>query len=195
MQKDLTASKKMVIAEEIEALPMESFFGVLAATAGVTTGASGELHVRGGHNNKISRLVDGLAVSNPFNTNGINTRVAINAIEELTVISGAFNTEIRQGHVRCRELGDQRRGGTNYDGSITVYGGDYLTRNEDLFFLPEGLSLNTTTVEGLQSGPISIGARVRFLVSGRYDNNDGHLYGIHQHLPSDSANFNDQMSF
>jgi len=93
VQKDLTASKKTVLAAEIEALPVESFFGVLATTAGVTTGASGELHVRGGRSNEISYLVDGLAVSNPFNTNGINTRVAIDAIEELTVISGAFNAE------------------------------------------------------------------------------------------------------
>ena len=77
VQKDLTASKKTVIAEEIEALPVETLFGVLATTAGVTTGASGELHVRGGRSNEISYLVDGLAVANPFNTNGIYTRVAV----------------------------------------------------------------------------------------------------------------------
>ena len=189
VQKDLTASKKTIIAEEIEALPVESFFGVLATTAGVTTGASGELHVRGGRSNEISYLVDGLAVSNPFNTNGINTRVAIDAIEELTVISGAFNAEYGKAMSAVVNL-VTKEGGDQYDGSITAYGGDYLTRNDDLFFLPEGVDLNTTTLEGSLSGPIPIGPRVRFLISGRYDNNDGHLYGIRQHLPSDSANFN-----
>ena len=189
VQKDLTASKKTVIAEEIEALPVESLFGVLATTAGVTTGASGELHVRGGRSNEISYLVDGLAVANPFNTNGINTRVAIDAIEELTVISGAFNAEYGKAMSAVVNL-VTKEGGDRFDGSLSVYGGDYLTSNEDIFFLPGGVDLNTTTIEASLSGPIPVGPRVRFLVSGRYDNNEGHLYGIRQHLPSDSANFN-----
>ena len=189
VQKDLTASKKTVIAEEIEALPVESLFGVLATTAGVTTGASGELHVRGGRSNEISYLVDGLAVANPFNTNGINTRVAIDAIEELTVISGAFNAEYGKAMSAVVNL-VTKEGGESYDGSVSVYGGDYVTPNKDIFFLPDGISLKTKTLEASLSGPIPIGPRVRFLVSGRYDGSDGHLYGIRQHLPSDSANFN-----
>lgn len=189
VQKDLTASKKTVIAEEIEVLPVESLFGVLATTAGVTTGASGELHVRGGRSNEISYLVDGLAVSNPFNTNGINTRVAIDAIEELTVISGAFNAEYGKAMSAVVNL-VTKEGGEQYEGSVTAYGGDYLTRNYELFLLPKGVNLNSTTIEGSLSGPIPVGSRMRFLVSGRYDNSDGHLYGIRQHLPSDSANFN-----
>ncbi len=189
VQKDLTASKKTIIAEEIEALPVETLFGVLATTAGVTTGAGGELHVRGGRSNEISYLVDGLAVSNPFNTNGINTRVAIDAIEELSVISGAFNAEYGKAMSAVVNL-VTKEGSEQLEGSITAYGGDYLTRNHELFLLPEGLSLNSTILEASLSGPIPIGPRVRFLVSGRYDNHSGHLYGIRQHLPSDSANFN-----
>ena len=189
VQKDLTASKKTVIAEEIEALPVESLFGVLATTAGVTTGASGELHVRGGRSNEISYLVDGLAVSNPFNTNGINTRVAIDAIEELTVISGAFNAEHGKAMSAVVNL-VTKQGGEEFEGSVTAYGGEYFTQNNELFLLPRGVNINTTTLEGSLSGPVPVGRRIRFLVSGRYDNNDGHLYGIRQHLPSDSANFN-----
>src|SRR5690606_6926127 len=41
VQRDLTASKKTVDAQEIEALPVEGFFGVLATQAGVTQGADG----------------------------------------------------------------------------------------------------------------------------------------------------------
>jgi len=189
VQKDLTASKKTIIAEEIEALPVETLFGVLATTAGVTTGASGELHVRGGRSNEISYLVDGLAVANPFNTNGINTRVAIDAIEELTVISGAFNAEYGKAMSAVVNL-VTKEGGDRYDGSVSVYGGDYVTPNEDIFFLPKGVNLNIKTIEGSLSGPIPFGPRVRFLVSGRYDDSQGHLWGIRQHLPSDSANFN-----
>ncbi len=189
VQKDLTASKKTIIAEEIDALPVESLFGVLATQAGVTTGASGELHVRGGRSNEISYLVDGLAVSNPFNTNGIATRVAIDAIEEMTVISGAFNAEYGKAMSAVVNL-VTKEGGNRYDGSVSVYGGDYATPSEDLFFLPSGVDLNSRTLEGSLSGPLPLSRRVRFLVSGRYDQDEGHLYGIRQHLPSDSANFN-----
>ena len=189
VQKDLTASSKTVVAEEIDALPVESLFGVLATQAGVTTGASGELHVRGGRSNEISYLVDGLAVSNPFNTNGIATRVAIDAIEEMTVISGAFNAEYGKAMSAVVNL-VTKEGSDQYDGSLSVYGGDYVTSNSEIFFLPKGLNLNTTTLEGSLSGPVPLGRRVRFLVSGRHDRSDGHLYGIREHLPSDSANFN-----
>ena len=189
VQKDLTASKKTVIAEEIDALPVESLFGVLATQAGVTTGASGELHVRGGRSNEISYLVDGLAVSNPFNTNGIATRVAIDAIEEMTVISGAFNAEYGKAMSAIVNL-VTKEGGPQYDGSVSVYGGDFVTADEDLFFLPRGADLNSMTLEGSLSGPLPVGRRMRFMVSGRYDQNQGHLFGIRQHLPSDSANFN-----
>ncbi len=189
VQKDLTASKKTVIAEEIDALPVESLFGVLATQAGVSTGASGELHVRGGRSNEISYLVDGLAVSNPFNTNGIATRVAIDAIDEMTVISGAFNAEHGKAMSAIVNL-VTKEGGNRYEGSVSAYGGDYLTANGDIFLLPERIDLHTTTLEGSLSGPIPLGQGLRFLVSGRRDDNDGHLYGIREHLPSDSANYN-----
>ena len=189
VQKDLTASRKTVVAEEIDALPVESLFGVLATQAGVTTGASGELHVRGGRSNEISYLVDGLAVSNPFNTNGIATRVAVDAIEEMTVISGAFNAEYGKAMSAVVNL-VTKEGRDQYEGSVSLYGGDYFTSNDDLFFLPGGVDLNSRTLEGSLSGPLPISKRIRFLVSGRFDRDQGHLYGVRQHLPSDSANFN-----
>ncbi|MEX0747665.1 MAG: carboxypeptidase-like regulatory domain-containing protein, partial [Rhodothermales bacterium] len=93
VQKDLTASKKTVVAEEIDQLPVEGFFGVLVTQAGVSQDASGGLHIRGGRSNEIGYLVDGMSVGNPFVTNGLATEVAADAIQEMTVISGAFNAE------------------------------------------------------------------------------------------------------
>lgn len=189
VQKDLTASKKTVIAEEIDALPVESLFGVLATQAGVTQGASGELHIRGGRSNEISYLVDGLSVSNPFNTNGIATQVATDAIQEMTVISGAFNAEYGKAMSGIVNL-VTKEGGDRYDGSASFYGGDYVTSNDDLFFTPSGADLNTYTLEGSLSGPVPFYRSMRFFVSARRDESDGYLYGIREHLPSDSANFN-----
>ena len=46
VQKDLTSSKTITNAEEIKALPVESYAGVMRTQAGVTQGADGALHIR-----------------------------------------------------------------------------------------------------------------------------------------------------
>ncbi|MFQ5570754.1 MAG: TonB-dependent receptor domain-containing protein [Rhodothermales bacterium] len=189
VQKDLTASKKTVIAEEIDALPVESLFGVLATQAGITQGAGGELHIRGGRSNEISYLVDGLSVSNPFNTNGIATRVATDAIQEMTVISGAFNAEYGKAMSGIVNL-VTKEGGDRIDGSLSFYAGDHVTKDDDIFFTPSGLNAGVYTLEGSLGGPVPLYKRMRFFISARRDKSDGHIFGIREHLPSDSANFN-----
>lgn len=189
VQKDLTASRKTVVAEEIEALPVEGFFGVLATQAGVTQGADGAFHIRGGRSNEISYLVDGMSVGNPFNTNGLATEVAADAIQEMTVISGAFNAEYGKAMSGIVNL-VTKEGGDRFEGSASVYGGSDVTGRNDLFMTPSGLRLNTYTLEGTLSGPVPFVRGLRFFVSGRRDVDDGHIYGVRQHLPSDSANFN-----
>ena len=43
VQRDLTSSSKTVVAEEIDALPVEGFFGVLVTQAGVNQGPGDEI--------------------------------------------------------------------------------------------------------------------------------------------------------
>lgn len=189
VQKDQTASKKTVVAEEIDKLPVETIFGVLATQAGVTQGAGGELHIRGGRSNEISYLVDGLSVSNPFNTNGLATSVAAGAIEEMTVISGAFNAEYGKAMSGIVNL-VTKEGGDRMTGYVSFYGGDSFTSHNDIFFTPSNVALRVYTLEGSLSGPLPFYKKLRFYVSGRHDNDEGHIYGFREHLPSDSANFN-----
>jgi len=191
VQKDLTASSKTVVSEEIEILPVESFFGVLATQAGVNQGAGGEIHIRGGRSNEISYLVDGLSVGNPFNTNGLATGVSTEAIQEMTVISGAFNAEFGQAMSGIVNL-VTKEGAPKLHGSFSFWGGDNVTTssNKDLFLSPTGLRLNVRTIEGTLSGALPFFKNIRFFVSGRQDKDDGHIYGQRLHLPSDSANFN-----
>ncbi|MDX1488593.1 MAG: TonB-dependent receptor, partial [Acidiferrobacterales bacterium] len=189
VQKDLTASKKTVVAEEIDKLPVEGFLGVLATQAGVTQGAGGELHIRGGRSNEISYLVDGLSVGNPFDTNGLATTVAQDAIQELTVISGAFNAEYGRAMSGIVNL-VTKEGGDEFDGSVSFFGGDNITEHSDIFGTPSGVDLNVYTLEGSLSGPIPFYKKMRFFLSGRRDVDDGHIYGTRLFLPSDSANFN-----
>lgn len=189
VQKDLTASKTTVVAEEIDALPVESFLGVLVTQAGVTQGPSGEIHVRGGRSNEVSYLVDGLSVANPFDTNGLATSVASDAIQELTFISGAFNAEYGRAMSGIVNL-VTKEGGNKLSGSISVYGGDNLTKHTDLFMTPSTLGLNDYTAIGSLSGPLPFYKKLKFFVSARRDVDNGHIFGRREHSPSDSANFN-----
>lgn len=189
VQKDLTASKKVVGAEEIDALPVEGFLGVLTTQAGVNQGPGGEIHIRGGRSNEISFLVDGLSVGNPFETNGLATSLAADAIQEMTVISGAFNAEYGKAMSGIVNL-VTKEGADRYEGSFSAYGGDTFTRHDEIFWTPSTPRLNVYTLEGSLAGPLPLLRRVRFFVSGRRDVDGGNIFGVRLHAPSDSANFN-----
>jgi len=93
VQKDLTASQRVTTAKEIQDMPVESFLGVLATHAGVNQSAGGALHVRGGRSNEVGYFIDGVSVSNPFFTNSLAVSVSNKALEEMKLVSGAFNAE------------------------------------------------------------------------------------------------------
>ena len=188
IRKDLTASRKTVVAEEIEQLPVEGFFGVLATQAGVSQGADGAFHIRGGRSNEIGYLVDGMSVGNPFNTNGLATSVAADAIQEMTVISGAFNAEYGKAMSGIVNL-VTKEGGPSFKGSISIYGGDTFTNDRSLYDAPRARDLNVYVLEGSLSGPL-LANGLRFFLSARRDVDHGHIYGRRRFIPSDSANFN-----
>ena len=91
--KDLTASQKITTSDEIKIMPVETFLGVLTTQAGVNQGAGGELHIRGGRSNEVGYYIDGVSVANPFFTNGLAVNISNKALEEMKVVSGAFNAE------------------------------------------------------------------------------------------------------
>ena len=190
VQKDLTSSKTVTNAEEIKAMPVETYAGVMRTQAGVTQGADGALHIRGGRSDEISYLIDGISASNPYVANGLATSVSTNAIQELTVVSGAFNAE----------YGNAMSGVVNFttkDGSprfntfLSMYSGDQLSSNTDIFTNIDDFNpLSDKVFEGNLSGPLDfISNGTTFFLSARYNKSDGHYYGIREHMPGDSANF------
>ncbi len=190
VQKDLTASQKVTTAAEIKDLPVESFFGVVTTQAGVNTGAGGEIHIRGGRTNEIGYYIDGVSVSNPFFTNSLATNVSNKALEELKVVSGAFNAEYGNAMSGIINL-SLKEGGRDYHGSFSAYTGDYISNANDVFTnIDDRDPFSSHVFEGALNGPIpGMGNKLTFNLSGRYSDREGYHYGIRQHLPSDSANF------
>ncbi|MCF7806929.1 MAG: TonB-dependent receptor [Candidatus Marinimicrobia bacterium] len=95
IQRDATATIRVVQADDIVAMPVDNITDVLATQAGFTTDDEGGLHVRGGRSKEILYMIDGVVVKDPMEGD-FSGSVNQNAIQELTVISGTFNAEYGQ---------------------------------------------------------------------------------------------------
>jgi len=191
VQKDLTASQRVTTAKEIQDMPVESFLGVLTTHAGVNQSAGGALHVRGGRSNEVGYFIDGVSVSNPFFTNSLAVSVSNKALEEMKLVSGAFNAEYGNAmsgvvNVKIKD------GGKNYDASVSYYTGDYSSDDTQLFpnIANQSLTANRT-LDAFASGPMLpfLGDKLTFNVSLRHSKSEGYLYGVREHKPSDFAYF------
>ena len=191
VQKDLTASQRVTTAKEIEDMPVESFLGVLTTHAGVNQSAGGALHVRGGRSNEVGYYIDGVSVSNPFYTNSLAVSVSNKALEEMKLVSGAFNAEYGNAMSGVVNV-TIKEGGKNYDGSLSYYTGDYSSSAHDIFpnIDDQDFTANST-LDGFISGPVLpfLGDRLTFNVSLRRSESEGYLYGIREHNTSDYAYF------
>lgn len=194
IQRDLTASQRVTTSDEIKDMPVETFLDVLTTQAGVNVGADGALHIRGGRSNEIGYYIDGISVSNPFFTNSLAINVSNKALEEMKIVSGVFNAEYGNAMSGIVNL-QIKEGGTKFHGSLSAYSGDYISDDSDIYMNIDDVSLTARKVyEGTLNGPvpfISRGNRFTFNLSGRYANNKGYLYGMREHTPGDSANFDD----
>lgn len=194
IQKDLTASQKVTTSDEINIMPVETFLGVLTTQAGVNQGAGGELHIRGGRSNEVGYYIDGVSVANPFFTNGLAVSISNKALEEMKVVSGAFNAEYGNAMSGIVNL-QVKDGGKDYHGSVSVQTGDHHSNDSQIFTNIDQFSLGTNQViEGSVNGPMPFMAQAgkfTFNISGRYSNSEGYYYGIREHTIGDSADFRD----
>ncbi len=189
VQKDLTATAAAVSAQEIAAIPVESLQDVLQLQAGIVVDANGEFHIRGGRSNEIAYFVDGVSVSDPFSGN-IAVNINQEAIQELKVISGTFNAEygkVMSGIVEVVTKDPENK----FNAGATVYGGDYLSHHDELFYNIDDVNIND--IYNLQvhlTGPFTLlNDKLSYYLSLRRFYNDGWLYGQRRFNPSDSSRF------
>ena len=124
IQTDVTYSQANISSEEVEMLPVEEFEDVLALQAGVVS-MGGEIHVRGGRGGEISYMVDGITVTDPYNS-GMAVEIENNAIQELQFISGTFNAEYGQAMSGIVNIVTKDGDYAKYSGSVSGNLGDYF---------------------------------------------------------------------
>ncbi len=187
VQRDLTSSQASVSAEELAALPVQSFQDVVNLQAGVVEG-----HFRGGRTGEVAYLVDGVPVNDVYDQS-FAFQIENQAIQEVQVISGTFNAEYGQAQSGVVNI-VTRDGGERYAASFAAYGGDYGTGRSDLFERPRAFSpFGSAEVNGSFSGPVpGLGSRLTFFASGRTVRNAGYLFGRQVVTPT-YATLNDRV--
>jgi hypothetical protein len=95
VEKDLTSSRHFVSSEEISIRPTTQLTEVLRTLPGIDVDAQGQLTVRRGSIDQVAFLIDGIRASNPLNYQPY-TNVNLSSIQELEIITGAFNAEYGQ---------------------------------------------------------------------------------------------------
>ena len=188
IQPDLTSSKSIITEQDLKILPAETFQGLLNTKAGVTVGAGGALHVRGGRSSEVLYLVDGIPVPNPFSS-AMGLSIATNMIAELTLISGTFNAEYGKAMSGIVNL-VTRDGGSSYEGNVRFQTGDMYSSHTDIMEdIDEFEPFNRTRMDLSFGGPVPLLPNASFILAGTYRKSDGWLYGWREHTTFDFASF------
>ncbi|MCF8260173.1 MAG: TonB-dependent receptor [Melioribacteraceae bacterium] len=184
VQKDLTSTESKVSGEQISMLPLEDVASVVNLQAGVVDG-----HFRGGRGNEVKYLIDGVPVNDAF-TGQSSLNAEVNSIEEVQVLTGTFNAEY--GEALSGVVNQVTKiAGDELDGEFSFYSGDYVSGRDGLFTNIDNITpTGSYNFQGSLSGPVpGLKNLLKFFISGRYNYNDGYLYGRRMFNPSDSSNF------
>ncbi len=183
--RDLTSSESRVSRQDIERLPVQEVGDIVQLQAGVTVGPGGSIHIRGGRASEVAYIVDGVRVSDDYDR-GQGLRVDNQAIEELQVVSGAFNAEY--GQATSGIVNIATRSGTNdYRGTVRIWGGEYATGRDGLYLgAPNSAGdidpFQQYNVEASFSGPI-VKDKLTIFATARRFKNEGWLYGYNAFSP------------
>lgn len=177
VQKDLTAKTAVVNGDQIAALPVTEVGQVLQLQAGFVDGK-----LRGGRSGEVAYWIDGVPVTDGFN-GGQVVELNKSLVQELQLISGAFNAEYGQAMSGIVNIAT-KEGGAKFSGGMGVYGGQYATSYKDSLFpgLDKFQPTSIRNIEANLGGPI-LGEDLSFFVNGRYIYFDGWQKGYRRFNP------------
>jgi len=126
IKKDMTATSSHMKAEELQSLPITEVSEALEMQAGYVNGS-----LRGGRVGEVAYLIDGIPVTDSYDRSAA-IEVNKNMVQELQVISGAFNAEygkVMSGIVNITT----KRGSNNFGGSVETYVGDFFSSHDKIY--------------------------------------------------------------
>ncbi|MCK9407975.1 MAG: TonB-dependent receptor, partial [Bacteroidetes bacterium] len=177
VQKDLTSTTAVVGGDDIKQLPVTEISQVIGLQAGNVGGK-----IRGGRSGETAYWIDGVPVTDAYNGSAV-VDVNPSMVQELQVLSGAFNAEYGQAMSGIVNI-VTREGAEKYSGSITAYAGDFLSNHSDIF---KGIQkfepFNIRNIEASLSGPLA-GKDVSLYLNGRNIYYGGYHNGIRKYTPS-----------
>jgi len=184
IQKDLTASTSIIGEDMISQLPVTDIGDVLQLQAGFVS-SGGDFHIRGGRAGQVAYQIDGVTLTDGYDGStivGVNT----NAVQELQVISGAFNAEYGQAMSGIINI-VTKDGDNELKGFFQTYVGDYVSPKTDKFWYIDNINpVAIRNFEGSLSGPI-LKDELFFYANARYYYNTGYLFGQREFVVTDRA--------
>ncbi|MFQ6092631.1 MAG: carboxypeptidase regulatory-like domain-containing protein, partial [bacterium] len=176
--KDLTAFTAVVGAEEMEALPITEVNEALQLQAGMVENLSLPSSIIV----EIAYWIDGVPVTDVYDGNTV-VEVNKDMVQELQVVSGAFNAEYGQAMSGIVNIAT-KEGSNEFHGSVTSYGGDYVSNHDHIFTAVDRVDpVAIRNIEGSLSGAI-VKDRLFFYVTGRVIHFDGWQYGQRRYNPN-----------
>ncbi len=91
VQVDVTSTRKMLLADEIQALPVDNPVQIINYIAGSSVDATGT-HIRGGRATEVGYYIDDAPVQDPIANNAL-INVSNQAVNEMIIYTGGFNAE------------------------------------------------------------------------------------------------------
>ncbi|NQT27231.1 TonB-dependent receptor [candidate division KSB1 bacterium] len=180
--RDLTASTAIIGAEEMDALPITEISEAIELQAGLVKDAGGGFHIRGGRTGEISYWIDGVPVTDVYD-GGTVVDVNKDMVQELQVISGAFNAEYGQAMSGIVNI-TTKEGSNKFGGSFTSYIGDHISTHDTIFNQIE--NVNPAAINNFEfslNGPI-IKDKLFFYANARRIYSDGWLQGERRYNPN-----------
>ncbi|MDX1702435.1 MAG: TonB-dependent receptor, partial [Melioribacteraceae bacterium] len=131
IRKDLTSSTSIVGDDVISQLPVTNIGDVLQLQAGIVVSPGGNIHIRGGRSNQVGYQIDGVPVTDVYDGSAL-VNVNQNAVQELQVISGAFNAEYGQAQSGVVNL-VTKDGNNDFNFNIQAFTGDYVSDRTGIY--------------------------------------------------------------
>ncbi len=166
IQNDMTSSRNIKTAEEIQTIPVDDIEDIVGMTAGFVDG-----HARGGRMDEVKYLVNGMPVTDPMGQGDLgSSEVEINipelSIAEVNVTTGGFSAEYGNAQSGVVDV-ITKEGGSNYSGQVRY-------RTSNLGFEPFQDHHELQNVEFSLGGPVPGNLwGSRFFVAGEYTNDMG----------------------